>query len=348
MSDPPHNSSLSWKALRSLFFLIDPERAHDIALAALTLRSLFPYSDLPPRDVARAGSLSRTLFGIRFPNLLGLAAGFDKNAEALPAWQRLGFGYIEVGTVTPKPQPGNPKPRVFRFPQDQAIINRLGFNNLGAKRVCANVARWRKQNKVHVPIGINLGKGKETPLKDAPHDYRDAFLILADLADYITVNVSSPNTVGLRDLQGEDQLRRILDSLSSENQKRTSPRPLLLKLAPDLSPEGAVAAGRVALEHGLAGLIVSNTTLSRNGLSSSKAPTDGGLSGHPLSALSTRMLKDLRAAFGSKFAYVGVGGIMNGEDAQKKIDAGADLLQSYTGFVYGGPTFPRRLLNHLL
>lgn len=340
-----------WGLARRALFRLDAERAHRLAMRALSL-----YARVSPTpgadDVARHPSLARDLFGVRFPNLLGLAAGFDKDAEAVPAWSALGFGFVEIGTVTWHAQPGNPKPRLFRLPADGALLNRMGFNNEGAARVAERLERWRARGSVVVPVGVNLGKSKVTPNDEAPADYRRSFERCADLADYVVVNVSSPNTPGLRDLQAEGELSRLLDVLANANAKRATPRPLLLKIAPDLDDEGALACARVARERAFSGLIVSNTTISRAGLLGPVPKGPGGISGRPLFARSTALLELLARehgrAHGGPLVLVGAGGIFDAEDARKKLAAGADLLQAYTGFVYGGPRFARQLLSGLV
>lgn len=339
---------LLWdQLLLPTLFRFDAEKAHHLALQALTSWSHFCRVELSRTDVARDPKLKRHLFGVDFPNPLGLAAGFDKNGVALPAWQALGFGFIEVGTVTARPQPGNPKPRLFRLPEDQALLNRLGFNNEGARRVADRIEGFRKKGRVTIPIGINIGKSKVVPLDEAPSDYLESFSILADLADYLVINVSSPNTPGLRDLQEEGRLKLLLDLLGTANEKRRRPVPLLLKISPDLSDEAAHSCAEISVSRRLVGLVVTNTTISRTGLKR-RPEGEGGISGKPLFERSTELLRQLHAGFGGKLTFIGVGGIMNPEDARKKLEAGADLLQTYTGFVYGGPGFPGRILNDLL
>lgn len=339
--------SATWLALRNALFRVDAERIHHLAMRALRL---YAHAASMPRtgDVSRHPSLARDVFGVHFPNPLGLAAGFDKNAEAVPAWAALGFGYIEVGTVTWHPQPGNERPRLFRLPADGAILNRMGFNNEGADVVARRLEGWRASGRVTVPLGVNLGKSKVTPNDEAAADYGRSFERCADLADYVVVNVSSPNTPGLRDLQAEGELIRILAVLASANARRHNPRPLLLKIAPDLDDEGALTCARVAADHGFAGLIVSNTTISRAGLHGPIPAGPGGISGRPLMARSTALLRTIADEHRGRLALVGAGGIFSVDDAKAKLAAGADLLQVYTGFVYGGPGFPRRLLRGLV
>ena len=261
-----------WGLLRPLAFRLDPERAHRLALALLSRWSAVFGGQLPTGDLARRPALRRRLMGLDFPNPVGLAAGLDKEAAAVPAWQRMGFGFVEVGTVTALPQPGNPRPRMFRLPADGAIVNRMGFNNGGAAAMQARLTRLRARGVLQVPLGVNLGKSKVTPAQLAAQDYRASFERLAELADYIVVNLSSPNTPGLRDLQTVDEVRRIVDAIQVPNQALSRPRPLLVKLAPDLADADAIACGQAALEAGCAGLILTNTTIRFEGL---KTPTAG-------------------------------------------------------------------------
>lgn len=325
---------------------MDAERVHRLAMRTLSLYARV--APAPTRDdVARHPSLQREVFGLTFPNPLGLAAGFDKDAEAVPAWEKLGFGFVEVGTVTWHPQPGNPKPRLFRLSDDGALLNRMGFNNEGADHVARRLETWRARGRVHAPVGVNLGKSKITPNEEAPEDYRRSFERCADVADYVVVNVSSPNTPGLRDLQAEGELSRLLEVLATENHKRAQPRPLLLKIAPDLDDEGALSCARVARDNGFRGLIISNTTISRAGLKGPVPEGPGGISGRPVFSRSTELLSLIAREHKGALALVGAGGIFDVEDARAKLAAGADLLQVYTGFIYGGPGFVRRLLAGL-
>lgn len=337
----------SWRTARKVLFRLDAEDVHRLAMRSLRLWSAVarPPSD---DDVTRAPELKTELMGLTFPNPIGLAAGLDKDAEAVPAWQALGFGFVEVGTVTFLPQPGNDRPRLFRLPADEALMNRMGFNNEGADVCARRLERLRKRDRIQVPLGVNIGKSKVTPLDQAADDYALSFERVADVADYVAVNVSSPNTPGLRDLQGEDELKRILDALMALNEKRAERRPVLLKIAPDLDDEGAIACGRVAENLGLDGLIVSNTTISRERLTPPIPEGSGGVSGRPLFTRSTELLRLLAAEYGDKLTMVGVGGILDAHDARAKLDAGADLVQVYSGFIYGGPGFARRLVRGLL
>lgn len=338
-------AALTWRTARNALFQIDAERAHHLAMGALAAWSAVCRAAPGPADVSRQPSLARRHLGLTFPNPLGLAAGFDKDARVIPAMASLGFGFVEVGTVTFHPQPGNPRPRLFRLPADAALLNRLGFNNEGALACARRLEGARSEGRIAVPLGINLGKSKVVPNDEAAEDYRRSFAILADLADYLVVNVSSPNTPGLRELQEGHALARILEVLMSQNQARALPRPVLLKLAPDLSDDAALQAAEVAVQHGLAGLVLTNTTLAREGLASRVPEGPGGVSGRPLRARSTALLRLIARAYGERLTLVGVGGIFEAEDAIEKLEAGANLLQAYTGFVYGGPGFPRRILR---
>ncbi|MDP2341241.1 MAG: quinone-dependent dihydroorotate dehydrogenase [Deltaproteobacteria bacterium] len=333
--------------LRSVAFAIDAERVHRMGMLGLSTWSRWCDVTLDEDDVARDPALSRTVFGVTFRNPLGLAAGFDKDAECLPAWQALGFGFVEVGTVTRHPQPGNDKPRLFRLPADRALLNRLGFNNHGAEACARRLTSWRQAGRVKVPVGVNLGKSKVTSAEDAAADYAFSFNACADVADYVVVNVSSPNTPGLRDLQQTEALARIVDAVLEVNAKRSTRVPLLVKVAPDLADDDAVAVARLCVERGIEGLIVSNTTIARTGLTPPIPEGPGGISGAPLFERSTALLKLLHDDVGDRIVFVGVGGVFDGETAKAKLNAGARLVQSYTGFVYGGPRFARDVVTAL-
>ena len=338
------NSDL-WPLMRPFILRLDPERAHRLTLGLLARWSaLFP-GTLAPGDVARAPALRVEAMGLDFPNPVGLAAGLDKNAEAVPAWQSLGFGFIEVGTVTAQGQPGNERPRLFRLPRDEAIVNRMGFNNEGAEAMGRRLERLRSRQVLQVPLGVNLGKSKVTPAEQAADDYRRSFERLGELADYVVVNISSPNTPGLRDLQRVDEVERIVAAIQRPNQRLRRPRPLLVKLAPDLADEDAIACARAALDAGCAGLILTNTTIRFEGLLSPTDGLSGGLSGRPLLERSTDLLKTVRAALGPKPVLIGVGGILDPDGAAAKLAAGADLIQIYTGLIYRGPGLVRQLLR---
>lgn len=330
--------------LRRLLFRLPPETAHELALHTLAsaprLSSLLAGSnanEIPFEKLER--------FGLQFSNPVGLAAGFDKDGIALPGLAGLGFGFIEAGTVTFHPQPGNARPRLFRLPKDQALINRAGFNNKGAaafaQRVNASVEKRRKY-----VLGVSIGKSKVARLDEAIEDYLQSFTIVHPVADYVAVNVSSPNTPGLRDLQQANQLDALLAALQQRNkdlskQNNRKELPLLVKLSPDIAPADLEPIAAVALKTSVAGIIATNTTISREGLKSSaaevKACGDGGLSGLPLRVPSNRMISRLHKITAGKIPLIGVGGIFNAEDAWEKICAGASLVQLYTGFIYQGP-----------
>lgn len=322
--------------LRPAFFRLDPERAHNLALQFLALtpapllRLLFP----PPP----AGEKRSTL-GLTFPNPVGLAAGLDKNAEALSAWEALGFGFIEIGTITALPQPGNPKPRAFRYPAQQALVNRMGFNNLGAEAIAARLGQIKKSGRwPRVPVGINLGKSKVTPLDQAPGDYLISLRALLPFGDYFVVNVSSPNTPGLRDLQNVTLLRGILTAL----RPATCGKPLLMKIAPDLADEDALAIAGLAEAVGLDGLIATNTTLDHSALPASQDQS-GGLSGAPLRQRATSLTRLLTTA--TRLPVIASGGIMSTQDAAEKLRADASLVQIFTGFIYHGPGLIRSIAS---
>ena len=341
-------------AVRPLLFRIDPERIHELSLGSLGVAApVMARLAAPPRA---GGRLEQRLMGLAFPNPVGLAAGFDKRARAAPAWPALGFGFAEVGTVTALGQPGNPRPRVFRLPADRALINRLGFNNPGAPATAARLARWQRRRLLgRAPLGVNLGKSKVTAPEDAPADYARSLELLWPYADYVTVNVSSPNTPGLRDLQAAGPLGEILGAIEEVNARLArahgmTPRPVLVKLAPDLEPAQADAAVDLARERGAAGVIVSNTTLSRDGLASPPglAAQEGGLSGAPLRDRATAMVRRVAVRAGGDLVVIGVGGVFTADDAWDKLAAGASLVQLYTGFVYGGPCTARTIAAGLV
>jgi len=322
---------------RPFLFALDAERAHGLGLASLdALHRLRLQRVL----AARPRPFPGTVFGLRFPNPVGLAAGLDKNGEHIDALLALGFGFVEVGTVTPRPQPGNQKPRMFRLPGHRAIINRLGFNNDGVDVLVRNVGRARRRGDGL--LGINIGKNKDTPNETAHLDYIHCLDRVYTLADYVTVNVSSPNTAGLRELQEEQSLRRLVGELR-EAQERLASRhgrrvPLLVKVAPDLSDEDIDAAARVLGDLQVDGVIATNTTVSRISVQGHvHAHQSGGLSGGPLMNKSTAVLRMLRTRLPADIPLIGVGGILSGADAAKKTAAGASLVQLYTGLVYRGP-----------
>ena len=329
-------------ALR-VMFLVQPERIHRIIMASIKNVMAMPLlRNLSARLFAQHDSVLRTeVFGVEFPAPLGLAAGFDKSAAAVNAWGQLGLGFAEIGTITGQPQPGNPAPRLFRLPRDRALINRMGFNNPGAE-VAAEHLRTARPGPVRVPIGANIGKTKVVPVDDAVDDYRFSAKLLGPLADFVVVNVSSPNTPGLRDLQAVDSLRPILAAVQAEVSV-----PVLVKIAPDLAADDIDAVADLAVELGLAGIVATNTTISRDGLTTPAAEVTemgaGGLSGAPLTERSLEVLRQLYARVGGKIALISVGGIETVDQAWERILAGADLLQAFTPFIYGGPVWVKEI-----
>jgi dihydroorotate dehydrogenase len=333
-----------WRLLRPLLFLFDAERVHRLAHRWLRLMGRPALARrLRPRP---RPSLAVRCLGIDFENPIGLAAGFDKGEASLGGLFGLGFGHVEVGTITPAPQAGNPGPRLFRLPEHRALINRMGFNNEGAEACAARLASLPPGARLG-PIGINVGKNRDTPNERALVDYLACIDRLQAQADYLVLNLSSPNTPGLRELQGREPLERLLSACVA----RTRPRgkPLLVKLAPDLEPEAFDAAVDVAVAAGASGVVATNTTVQRPGPSASHplASQAGGLSGAPLEPLSTAAVRRAYARAAGRIAVVGVGGVMGAGDAYAKVRAGASLVQVYTGFVYGGPGFVRRVLSDL-
>ena len=300
------------------------------------------------------GSFSRQLFGLNFKNPVGLAAGFDKNALYLNELEALGFGFVEIGTVTPRPQAGNDRPRLFRLPADKALVNRMGFNNDGVKQVAGRLAKWRLENTANrnLVIGGNIGKNKATPNEEAWKDYETCFRELFDYVDYFVVNVSSPNTPGLRELQEKESLRKILGHLQTINNQQPKPKPVLLKIAPDLTVEQLDDVIALASEIELDGLVASNTTISRENLTQESqkqlsAIGAGGLSGAPLKNRSTEIVRYINHQTKGKIPVIASGGIFTGEDAKEKLDAGAALVQVWTGFVYEGPAIVKNICKQL-
>ena len=329
--------------VRPALFRLDPEKAHEWAVDSLAMLGAFP----PLRRAIEAlvsppGAALRPVsaFGVKFPNAVGLAAGFDKDARAWPAAAALGFGHVEIGTVTAIGQPGNPRPRVFRYPSREAVINRMGFNNAGAAAVASRLARQPRPGRRPIPLGINIGKSRAADLEQAAGDYLESFGRLADFADYVALNVSSPNTPGLRELQGGERLRDLLGAIAGANRGRASRVPVLLKIAPDLSFREIDAVLGAAAEFGIDGIIATNTTLARPGIFAG-APEPGGLSGAPLRARSTEIIRYIARSTGGRLPIIGVGGVCDLESAGEKMDAGATLVQVYTGMIYRGPFFAR-------
>jgi dihydroorotate dehydrogenase len=327
---------------------VDAERAHHLGFAAV--RAGARLLGRPP-----TGAPVRTM-GLRFAHPLGLAAGFDKNAVGIDALARLGFGHVEIGTVTGEAQPGNPTPRLFRLPADRAILNRMGFNNDGAEVVARRLAARAKRRSADLVLGVNIGKTKVVPDEDqaaVQADYEKSAALLAPYADYLVVNVSSPNTPGLRSLQSVERLEPLLRAVRARADQVATDRrvPLLVKIAPDLADDDVLAVADLALAIGLDGIIATNTTISREGLITPAAQVDtlgaGGISGMPVRARALAVIRLLRDRVGPDLTLIGVGGISTAEDARARIEAGATLVQAYTGFVYGGPLWPRRILKGL-
>ena len=320
--------------LRDLLFLLPPETSHDVSLRSIGCLERLGASGLiapePPSD-------PRVVMGLTFPNPVGLAAGLDKDGRCIDGLAALGFGFVEIGTVTPRPQPGNPLPRLFRLPEDQGLINRMGFNNDGVEALVARLARIRR----HGIVGVNIGRNKDTTNENALDDYVTCLRRVFDVASYVTVNISSPNTPGLRDLQHEASLRELLSGLTNEYaalEAQSGRRPpLALKIAPDLEASDIELICGLLVEYALDGVIVSNTTLGRDGLRSQLRTEAGGLSGAPLRKLADAALKRVAVELAGRVAVIGVGGIMTGDDARRKLDLGADLVQIYSGFIYRGP-----------
>ena len=322
------------------FARIDPEKAHRLGFRAVrAARPVLARRRTPGTPV--------TAMGLTFPHVLGLAAGFDKNAVGIDALGALGFGHVEVGTVTGEPQPGNPKPRLFRLTADRAVVNRMGFNNDGAEVVAARLAArgLRAATGRRPVLGVNIGKSKVVPEEEAVRDYEKSARLLAPHADYLVVNVSSPNTPGLRNLQAVEKLEPILRAVRAV----AGDVPLLVKIAPDLSDDDVLAVADLATAIDLDGIIATNTTISRDGLASTTqqvaAVGAGGLSGPPLAGRADKVMRMLRDRVGDRLTLIGVGGITTAEDARARLDAGADLLQAYTAFIYEGPGWPRRILK---
>lgn len=342
------------KILRPMLFRLEPERAHELAVHSMALLGWFgPVCRILEalERLSPASFRPVEAFGVRFPNAVGLAAGFDKNAIAWPAAAALGFGHVELGTVTAVAQPGNPRPRIFRYPAQNALINRLGFNNHGAESVAERLSRHPPPGRRRIPLGVNLGKSRVAEINRAAQDYLASFARLADHADYVVLNVSSPNTPGLRQLQDEARLRELLALIAGANKGRASLPgkkrvPILLKIAPDLGFAQIDVVLAVVADHGLDGLVATNTTLSRPGAFSLVAE-EGGLSGAPLRRMSTEVIRYVARATGGRLPIIGVGGIMDVDGAAEKMDAGATLIQVYTGMIYRGPFFAAELARGL-
>lgn len=331
--------------IRPILFQFDPEKIHHFTFSFLKIIHRIPFIGALLRSifVIENPKLEREVFGIKFPNPVGLAAGFDKDAKLYKELSNFGFGFIEIGTVTPKPQDGNPKKRMFRLRKDSGIINRMGFNNKGAWEA----AKRLRKNK-RVLIGGNIGKNKVTPNEKAIHDYQICFDALYSVVDYFVVNVSSPNTPNLRELQDKEPLTNLLQTLQHRNFTKPKQKPILLKIAPDLTDEQLLDIIDIVKTTGIAGVIATNTTISREGLISENQKELGGLSGKPLKKRSTEVIRFLSEKSGKAFPIIGVGGIHSPEDAIEKLDAGASLVQVYTGFIYEGPGLVKRINKAVL
>jgi dihydroorotate dehydrogenase len=338
------------KLVRPLLFKQDAERAHDFALKILARASRDEFICNAIGKFFAAPELPVEVFGLKFPNPVGLAAGMDKHAAAVPAWEKLGFGFSELGGVTWHAQPGNPSPRMFRAVADEAIVNRMGFNNPGAEALAQKLSEWKNSGRwPNHPVGINLGKSKITPLEKAADDYANSFCALRDLADFFVVNVSSPNTPNLRQLQDKAALDEIFAAIQEQNKNR---RPVLVKVAPDLSFEALDEILELITPRNIAGIIATNTTISRP--QTNETPTQkiysetGGLSGKPLRQRSTEIIRHLHKQTNGKLPIIGVGGIFDADDAWEKITAGASLLQIYTSLVYEGPGITQKIVAGLV
>lgn len=330
--------------IRPILFKFDPEAVHHFSFKSIKL-----FNKLGLLSLFKSGfqvndkRLEREVFGLKFKNPVGLAAGFDKDAKLYKELSNFGFGFVEIGTLTPKPQPGNPKKRLFRLKEDSAIINRMGFNNGGVE---AAVERLKK-NK-NVLIGGNIGKNKITPNEEAFNDYQICFEALYDYVDYFVVNVSSPNTPNLRELQDKEPLTQLLGGLQNLNSLKPKPKPILLKIAPDLTDSQLLDIIEIVQNTKIAGVIATNTTISRDNLESTNREEMGGLSGKPLTQRSTEVIRFLSEKSGKSFPIIGVGGIHSAQDAIDKLEAGASLIQLYTGFIYEGPSLVKRINQKIL
>ena len=339
-----------YRIVRFFLFLFNPEFIHHITFKIIKIGGMIPGKMWSWRLIFRVKDtrLEREVFGLKFDNPVGLAAGFDKDAKLFDELASFGFGFIEIGTVTPLPQDGNPKPRLFRLKDDSGLINRMGFNNQGIEAV---VARLRRK-KSDIIIGGNIGKNKVTPNEEAANDYAICFEKLFPYVDYFAVNVSSPNTPGLRDLQEKAPLTALLNSLQELNNKKDKRKPILLKIAPDLTNEQLDDIITIVADTKIDGVIATNTTIDRSGLKTDKNKVDaignGGLSGKPVGLRSTQVIKYLADKSNRAFPIIGVGGIHSAEDALEKLDAGATLLQVYTGFIYEGPSLVKRINKAIL
>lgn len=334
--------------IRPIFFKFDPEKIHHFTFSMLQFyQKIGLGAILGKLYKVKDARLERELFGLKFPNPVGLAAGFDKDAKLYRELSNLGFGFVEIGTVTPKPQAGNKKPRLFRLQEDSAVINRMGFNNGGVKEAVERLKQNPKGNR-RVLIGGNIGKNKTTPNENAVDDYLICFEALFDYVDYFVVNVSSPNTPNLRELQEKKPLTDLLQTLQDRNNAKESRKPILLKIAPDLSNDQLLDIIDIISATNIDGVIATNTTISREGLSSKNKNEMGGLSGKPLTKRATEVIKFLSSKSNQAFPIIGVGGIHSAEDAIEKLNAGASLVQLYTGFIYEGPSLIKKINKAIL
>jgi dihydroorotate dehydrogenase len=337
-----------YKFFRPFLFRLDPETAHQFTLQLMRMGGIEPIHTIL-RSIYSAPPKPVQAFGLTFKNPVGLAAGYDKDAAAIRGLSALGFGHVEVGTVTPRPQPGNPPPRVFRLPEDEAVINRMGFPGKGAGFVVDRLKLLNDQSfhRSKIVLGLNLGKNKDTPLEEAARDYLELMRRLMSYADYLAINVSSPNTVGLRRLQGRGMLENLLGRINLERGSWETRLPILVKIAPDLTDEELDDAIGVILDKGMDGIIATNTTLRRDGLRSRHRGESGGLSGSPLRARSEAVLHQVAKRVNGKVPIVSAGGIMSPEDAMKRLAMGASLVQVYTGLVYRGPKLVQEIVKKI-
>lgn len=336
-----------YEAVFSVLKRLDPELTHHLGMVVVKLAGIPFVSSILRRRSRLSPALRVRSMGLDFESPLGLAAGFDKNAEAIRGFYALGFGHVEVGTVTPRPQPGNPKPRLFRLPADEALINRMGFNNQGVAKIKQRLARLRAKGGPLPVIGVNIGKNRDTPLEKAIDDYVVCTQELAGLADYLVINVSSPNTPGLRGLQDKASLKPLLEAVLTE----AGATPVLVKIAPDMSDSAIMDVITLVRDLSLAGIVATNTTTSREGLftesTAVEAMGDGGVSGRPLADRSLDVLGLIRQTLPREYCVISVGGVFSGQDAKERIREGATLVQAYTGFVYRGPFFARKVLQEM-
>ncbi len=340
------------KFIRPFLFKLDPEQAHDLACNLFGTAERFELAKFLARSFFRTESTPLELMGLSFPNHIGQAAGLDKNGRFPGISSSLGFGHIEVGTVTPKGQPGNPRPRLFRYPKFNALVNRMGFNNEGSKALASRISKFYPKGKRFSPLGINIGKSKDTPLDQAHDDYLTAFSDVAHQADYIAINISSPNTPDLRDLHQEKHLKPLLAKIRSHNlawatNNDCNPVPCLLKISPDEDYRSLEKIVSLALDFSFDGIIATNTSVYRDETTRGALFEKGGLSGMPIERHSTDSIRFIAKLTNHKLPIIGVGGIFDRETALRKLDAGASLLQIYTAFVYDGPKFPSKLANSL-